>query len=449
MSDKEFRSRLISIAVPVALQNLMLALVGASDALMLGRLSQEAVSAVSLANQISFVMSLFIGSVIGGAGTLIAQYLGKGDRNTAKELMSISIELCIAISFVFFAVALLMPDKLMAIYTSEAELVEIGSGYLRIVSWSYLFTGISQAYLLMMKNDGRAGRSALISALTVFIDMFLDLFLIYGLAGIPKLGVTGCAVSTVIVEACAMAACIADSYGKGHIHPDKRSLQIHSLELLKDLSKVSLPMLTSGLAWGIGYSMHSLIMGHLGTDAVAAASIISVVQELVACFSKGLSSGAAIIVGQILGKGNFDEAKKCGAKFCKIAIGSGAVNAVMLLAIGLAADMFFILTDEARAYFFKMLAVMAVYLFAFSLNTIITCGVFPAGGDTLYDARSVIYSMWCFSIPLALLGTFVFHWNVMLIYALMMADEIVKIPWIYPRYKKYIWVKNMTRSDVL
>lgn len=446
-SQGKFRKELVAIAMPVALQNLMLALVGASDALMLGRLSQDAVSAVSLANQISFIMNLFIASVIGGCSTLITQYYGKGDQKTVKNLMSMGIRLCTLISIIFSLVTFFWPEYLMMFYTSEQELIRIGSQYLRIVSFSYLFASISQSYLCVMKISGRASKCAIISGMIVFIDMFVDFFLIYGIAGMPRLGVAGCAISTVVVEVCALIVCIVDSYQHEHIHPDRSSMLKYSKALYFDFSKIALPMLASCLAWGGGFSMHSMIMGHMGKDAIAAAAVIAVIQELVTCFCKGLSSGASIMTGQLLGQNKMEEAKVCGAKFCKIAVLSGIVSMAFLVVIGPIASMFFVLTDGAQTYLIQMMFVLAIYLFAYSLNTIIVCGIFPAGGDSLYDAKSVMISMWCFSLPLGLLGTFVFHWPVMVVFICVMADEIVKIPWLYPRYKKYIWVKNLTRED--
>lgn len=444
---RTFGKELLSIALPVALQNLMLALVGASDALMLGRLSQNAVSAVSLANQISFVMSLFSAAVIGGAAALIGQYYGKGDRETVKNIMSVSIRISFLISVVFFAAALLVPEFLMGLYTSDAELIAIGSKYLRIVSWSYLFTGISQNYLLVMKISGRASRSAIISTMTVLIDMFADVFLIYGIAGVPRLEEAGCAVSTVAVEACALIFCIAESYTENHIHPDIKSMFYHSKELGKDMLKISLPVLASSLTWGIGYTLNSAVMGRMGADAVAAMSITMVVVELTSCFCKGLSNGAQIMIGGLLGQNKFEEARIYGVRFCRIAFGCGILNAAMLLVVGPAAGCFFILTAQARTYLIQMMIFLALYLFAYSFNTIITCGVFPAGGDTIYDAMSVIISKWCFAVPLALLGLLVFKWPVMAVFICIMSDEIVKVPWIYPRYRKYIWVKNLTREQ--
>lgn len=90
---------------------------------------------------------------------------------------------------------------------------------------------------------------------------------------------------------------------------------------------------------------------------------------------------------------------------------------------------------------------MALYVFAYSINTVTVCGIFPAGGDAKYDAISVFFASWCFALPLALLGTFVFDLPVMVVYILMCADEIVKLPFVYPRYKKYLWLNNLTREE--
>lgn len=445
--NKVVIKELMTIAFPVALQNLMLALVGASDALMLGRFSQNAVAAVSLANQVSFIMNLFIASIVGGCSVLITQYYGKKDYDTVKKFMGMGIKLCVIVSLVFFVGAFFFPEILMRIYTPDRELISEGSEYLRIVSWSYLFSAVSQIYLAGMKISDRAGTSAAISVATVVIDMLVDLFLIYGLAGFPRLGISGCAISTVVVEASVFLFCLVDSYRKKHIHPNKNAMLCRSKILYKDLAKVSLPSLASCLTWGVGYSMRSMIMGHLGGDAIAADSVVAVILELATCFCKGLSSGATIMIGRLLGQNRLEEAKHCGARFSKISISCGFVNVVLLAICGGAASMFFVLSDDARNYLLKMLVVAATYIFAYAINTIVTCGVFPAGGDTIYDAQSVMISKWCFSLPLALLGTFVFHWPVLLVYIIVMSDEIVKVPWIYPRYKKYIWVKNITREN--
>jgi len=444
---KAFYRELTALALPIGLQSLLTALIGASDALMLGRLTQDAVAAVSLANQISFVMNLFLAAILGGGGALVAQYWGKGDRTMVKNLFCMLIKWTLGVSFFFFLLTALVPGALMRIYTKDAALIEIGASYLRIVGVSYLFSAAAQCCYLMMKVEGRAGRSVLISVVSLVIDVAADFFLIYGFAGAPKLGANGSAWSTIAVELIALLWCIAEFRRKDSVRPDLQGFKWFSSVVTKDLFKISLPMLASSLAWGLGFSMHSLIMGHLGSDATAAASIASIAQELVTCVCKGISAGAGIMVGKLLGQDLFDRAKLYGKRFWQISLWVGGVHMVLLCVVGPVAAKFFILSDAAQRYLIHMLIFSAFYVFAYSLNTIIVVGVLPAGGDAKYDAISVFFASWCFSLPLALLGVFVFHWPVMLIYILMCADEIVKLPWLYPRYKKYLWLNNLTRED--
>lgn len=447
LEKKDFYKELIGLAFPIGLQNLLVALIGATDALMLGRLSQDAVAAVSLANQVVFVMNLFVFSVIGGGGALIAQYWGKEDKVMVKNLFCFMLKWSFAISLVFFVLAMLIPEQLMRIYTPEENLIEIGASYLRAVGVSYLFTAITQCYYTKMKVEGKASISVVISIVTLVADVVLDFFLIYGIAGAPKLGSDGSAYSTVAVELIAMVWCIAESYKKDCIRVDFKGLRWFSKDVTKDFLKIFTPSLGSALAWGLSISMHSLIMGHLGSDATAAASITSVILELVTCVCKGISAGAGIIIGKLLGQSLFDKAKAYGRKLCHISFAVGGIHMLLLCILGPIATMFFVLTETAREYLIIMLIFTGIYVFAYSINTVIVCGIFPAGGDAKYDAVSVFLATWCFAIPLALLGTFVFHWPVMLIYIIMSIDEIVKVPFLYPRYKKYIWVNNLTREE--
>ena len=446
LEKKDFYKELLGLAIPIGLQNLLVALIGATDALMLGRLSQDAVAAVSLANQVVFVMNLFVFSVIGAGGALIAQYWGKEDKVMVKNLFCFMLKWSFAISLVFFALATFIPEQLMRIYTPEENLIEIGASYLRAVGISYLFAAVTQCYYTKMKIEGKASKSVIISIVTLVADVVLDFFLIYGIAGAPKLGSDGSAYSTVAVEFIAMVWCIVESYKKDCIHADFKGLKWFSKDVTKDFLKIFAPSLGSALAWGLSISMHSLIMGHLGSDATAAASITSVILELVTCVCKGISAGTGIIIGKLLGQSLFDKAKAYGRKLCHISLAVGGIHMLLLCILGPIATMFFVLTETAKQYLIIMLIFTGIYVFAYSINTVVVCGIFPAGGDSKYDAVSVFLATWCFAIPLAILGTFVFDWPVILIYILMSIDEIIKVPFVYPRYKKYLWVNNLTRE---
>lgn len=444
-NENQFQRELASLAIPLALQNLLNALVGASDALMLGRLTQDAVAAVSLANQISFVMSLFTGTIIGAISIIIAQYWGKKDYEKAKHFLGMAVRYVFVISIVFFLLSFCIPTRLMGIFTTDKELIRIGSEYLRIVSFSYLFSGVSQCFLMMMKISGFAKMSVWISVITVTIDMSVDFFLIYGIGKVPALGANGSAYSTIAVELIALLWCIIWSRKISKIHPNLHELCFYSKEYEKDIGDIIPGMLASNLSWGLSISVHSFILGHLGSDATAAASVTNIMQQMIQCLAHGFSSGAGIMIGQELGRNQLDKAKEYGKRFWKVATLSGIINILCVCIVGPIVYAFYVLTPQAKAYLFQMMIMSAFYLFAFAYNSIITCGIFPAGGDSKYDAISVFFSTWCFAIPLAMLGCFVFQWSVILVYIIMCMDEIIKVPFIFHRYHQYIWLKNLTR----
>ena len=447
--NKTFHGELLALAIPLALQNLLNALVGASDALMLGRLNQDSIAAVSLANQISFIMSLFYGAVIGAIGVLIAQYYGKKDYDGAKRFLAMAVRYVGLITVVFLVLAQCIPESLMRIFTPEQELIRIGAGYLRIVSFSYIFAGISQCFLMMMKVAEYAKLSVIISAVTVSVDMFVDFFLIYGIGPVPALGANGSAYSTIAVEAVALVWCLVWSCKNDSVRLGKDSLFYFSKVYEKDAWGIIPGMLASSLSWGLSMTMHSFILGHMGTDATAAASVTSVAQQLIQCITAGLSAGAGIMVGKLLGDNQLEKAKEYGKRFWKVSFVSGLINIGLIAIVGPLIYYFYVLEPQAKRYLIYMLIFSAAYMFAYAYNTIITCGVFPAGGDSKYDAISVFFATWCFAIPLALVACFVLHLPVITVYIIMCLDEIVKVPFIRRRYHRYLWVRNLTHEEGL
>lgn len=444
--DKQFNKELMTLAIPFALQGLLTSLVGASDALMLGRLTQDSIAAVSLANQVSFIMSLFLWAMVGAMSVLTAQYYGKDDHENVKRLLSMALRYALAIAVVFFLLAFFIPDKLMMIFTDELELIRIGAEYLRIVSFSYPFMCMTQGYLMLMKIDGRANMSVWISAVTVVVDMVADFFLIYGFGKIPALGANGSAYSTIVVELIGFVWCVVASFEKGRIRPSFQSLVTFTAFLEKDSIHIAIPMLGSSLSWGLSMAAHSSIIGHLGTDATAAYSVTNVATSLIQCLSQGLASGSGVMLGALLGKNMLDKAKEYGRRFWNVSIYCGIANAILVAMIGPVVYKFYVLEPLAKHYLVMMIAYNVLYMFAYSFNTIFTCGVFPAGGDAKYDAISVFIATWCLALPISCIGCFVFKWPVMVVYMVMCADEICKFPFLIPRYRKYIWLKNLTRD---
>ncbi|MDD7388909.1 MAG: MATE family efflux transporter [Lachnospiraceae bacterium] len=445
-SDRVFCRKLFQLTAPIALQSLMLASVAAADAIMLGSVEQNSMSAVSLATQIQFIQNMILSAIVSTAGILGAQYWGKGDRQTVNDIFCISLRCCGLISLLFFAGCMFFPRYLMLIFTNEEVLITIGIRYLRIAGWSYLLTGISQCYLAVMKVSEHASQTALISSGAVVINIILNAVFIYGLFGLPAMEVQGAALATLIARAIELIWCIICSLKDGYIRPDLSRFLKRNPLLSADFRKCALPLLGAGLFWGVGFTSYTAFMGHMGTDAAAANSIAAVVRDLICCACNGISSGGGILVGHELGAGNLKRGKLYGDRLVKLAFLCGFLSTGVMLAVTPLVLRFVKLTDGAAGYLTGMMVIMAFYMIGRAVNTIIINGIFASGGDTLFDMYSLAVCMWGIAIPLAAAGTFLFHWPVLVVYACTCLDEVGKIPWVMAHYKKYKWVKDLTRE---
>ena len=439
---RSLRKEIVRLALPIALQQFMTALVGACDAIMLGKLSQDAMSAVSLATQVTFVFNLFMFAFMAGENMFVAQYYGKGDYTGISQVFSLVTKICGCIAVVFLAGTLFFPEQLMRILTNEETLVVLGSEYLRVIGISYVFSGIAQTFLAIMKNCGAVNMSTLINGVMVILNIALNAVFIFGLSGFPKMGIKGAALATVLATVVQFLWSVG--YVLCRIRAVKFSLKSCEKKLFGRFWQKAVPLLINNLAWGIGFSMYSVIMGHLGTDAVAANGIANISKNLVVCFCLGLGNAGSIIVGNRLGADRLQEAKEVGETLTKTAIIAGIVSGLVLVALSPFITKMVDLTPTARGYLQKMLLISSYYIAGKSVNCMTIGGIFAAGGDSKFGMLCDSVTLWCIIVPLGCICAFILKLPVMVVYFVLNLDEIIKLPVVYKHYKKYKWIKNLT-----
>lgn len=439
---RSLRKEIVRLALPIALQQFMTALVGACDAIMLGKLSQDAMSAVSLATQVTFVFNLFMFAFMAGENMFVAQYYGKGDYTGISQVFSLVTKICGCIAVVFLAGTLFFPEQLMRILTNEETLVVLGSEYLRVIGISYVFSGIAQTFLAIMKNCGAVNMSTLINGVMVILNIALNAVFIFGLSGFPKMGIKGAALATVLATVVQFLWSVG--YVLCRIRAVKFSLKSCEKKLFGRFWQKAVPLLINNLAWGIGFSMYSVIMGHLGTDAVAANGIANISKNLVVCFCLGLGNAGSIIVGNRLGADRLQEAKEVGETLTKTAIIAGIVSGLVLIALSPFITKMVDLTPTARGYLQKMLLISSYYIAGKSVNCMTIGGIFAAGGDSKFGMLCDSVTLWCIIVPLGCICAFILKLPVMVVYFVLNLDEIIKLPVVYKHYKKYKWIKNFT-----
>lgn len=445
LEDKAYFRRLLLIALPIAFQNLMLAMVAAADAIMLGRLDQDSMAAVSLATQVQFVLIMMLCAIVVGISILGAQYWGKNDRSVIDEVFAIGIRLTSVISIAFFIGCYFFPSYLMKCFANDANLIAIGAKYLKIASWSYLISGLSQCYLAVMKVTDKVTQAAWISTCTVIINIILNAIMIFGLAGCPSMGAEGAAYATLLARIAELASCAALSLRNGYVRIKFGNLIRWNRLLSLDFLKCSMPVMGSYMLWGVGFTAYTAIVGHLGSDAAAANSIAAVVRDLMCCLCNGLGAASAITIGNELGAGQLEAAKKHGDCIMKLSFGVGVFSTLVVISTIPIVLRYMKLSDAAREYIVGMFIIMAIYMIGRCFNTIVENGIFTAGGDTFFDTYTLAICMWGVALPCAFISAFWLRLPVLVVYACTCLDEVGKIPWVVYHHYRYKWVKNLTR----
>lgn len=444
--SKTFYRALASLVIPITIQNFITNAVNSADIFMLGYVGQTELSAVSLANQFQFLLTGFFFGISSGVVMLASQYWGKKDTDSIQAVMGIAIKIAFGITFILALGAVAVPASLMRIYTNNETLTAIGASYLRIVGISYVCMSFSQVYHCALRSMERARLSTAISSAALILNVVLNAVFIFGIGGAPKLGVIGVAIGTTAARAAELVLCVLDAArGKVFQLDLKMMFGRHKL-LLADFCKYSVPALINDFSWTFAFSTYSIIMGHMNADVVAASSVATTVRNLCTILCFALGSGASVLLGIKIGEGKMEEAKRDARKSCQVTLAVGILTGVVILLLRPVVFLCFSLTERAAGYLDFMLWVSAYYVVGQAVNTLLIAGIFRAGGDSRFGMICDTIDMWCISVPLGFLSAFVWKLPPMAVYFILCLDEFWKIPAVYVHYKKFGWLKDITRE---
>ncbi len=443
-----FYSHIFKLVLPIVIQNLLSAAVSSADVVMLNYVGQSSISAVSLAAQYASVLFMVFYGLGTGATILCAQYYGKGDMQAIQVVEGIAMRFSLLISLLFSGCALLLPEWMMRIFTNDGELIAIGASYLRCMSVCYLCWGITEVYLAVLRSIGRGVVSTAMNVLAFSLNILLNAVFIFGLFGAPQLGAMGVAIATSLSRLIELGACFAVSFLSKDIKLDFRYLFARNQTLFSDFVKLSLPALGNDISWSVAFSMYSVILGHLGTDVVAANSFVIVVRNFGTILCFGMASAGGILLGNIIGENKLEDARAGAKKLMKLTVATGALGGLIILAATPFVMKYAALSEQSMHYLKYMLLINTYYVMGAAVNTTLIAGVFRAGGDSRFGFICDTIDMWCYAVPLGFLAAFVFKLPVMWVYFLLCTDEFVKWPWVIRHYRSGKWLNNITRDDL-
>lgn len=444
--QKGFYRALFALVIPITIQNFLNSAVNFADVFMLGFVGQSALSAISLANQYQFILHGVFFGINSGIIMLCSQYWGKKDLRSIQAVMGIALKIAMTITAIVAVCAIAFPRQLMLVYTNDLELVGIGVTYLRIIGLSYFIMSISQVYESTLRSVERAKTSTVITSIALLLNVFLNAVFIFGLFGMPKLGVLGVAVATLIARIVEFILCMADLLAGKIFKPDiKLIFGSHKL-LFKDFLKYSLPAVANDIIWTLAFTTYSVILGHMGSDIVAANAVNTNVRDLCTILCFGMSGGGAVLLGKTIGEHRMKDAERDARRLCWTTLLVGIATALVIIAIRPLILHIFDLTPVAGKYLNIMLLISSYYAIGQAMNTLTIAGIFRAGGDSRFGLICDSVVMWAISVPLGFLSAFVFHFPPMVVYFILCLDEIWKFLPVIIRYRSRKWLKDITRD---
>ena len=336
----------------------------------------------------------------------------------------------------------------MRLFSESPETIEAGSQYLRVVSVSFLFMGFSQVYMSALRSVGKVVIPSVIYVVSLCVNVFFNATFIFGLFGLPKLGVVGVAMGTVIARVMEVLICLVYSAFYSDIKFRMKYLFSKAGILLQDFLKICAPAVANDVVWSLAASAFTAILGHIGDDMVAANAVAVMVVNIGAIACRGFANATTIIISQALGQNNLEAAKVYGKRMLQITIVVSLIGCGIILLVRPFIMDFYLdkLSETAISYLGSIMIMTTWRLVGEGINTCLICGCFRGGGNSKFGMIIDTFFMWCVAVPLMAIAAYLLKLPPIWVYFVMSIDEFEKMPVVFWYYKKGKWMKNITRD---
>ena len=446
-----FYKRLIALALPMIVQNLITNSLGLVDTFMVGTLGEAPLAGVTLANIPIFVVQLIMFGFQSGSSVLISQYKGKGDLNAINRVMGLAMYSAGAITFAFALILTFLPHQFMSLFGNDPEIISIAVDYARIVGWSYFFDSFVQIYNGTHRAMGEPRRGMYILCVSMVVNTFLNWVFIYGKLGAPAMGAEGAALATLLARVVSFIIMIVWAVRDKKFRINLFLLLRPGQEMARRFIRIATPVVLNETLWSLGFSMYPTIMGHMdgSKEILAAYAIAGNITNLCTVGIFAIAGTAAILVGQEIGSGNMHEVKSLGGLLSVIASLFGLV--IGLISYGLLHLIvipylypLFDLSGRAASICTMMLTVVFLTMLLRAFCTTNIVGVLRGGGDVRMATIIDIGPLWVVAVPLAALCGLVLDLGVLWVYLCIAMEELTKCILGFLRYRSGAWVRDVT-----
>ena len=450
--DKSFYRNVAALSWPIILQNLLNHSLAFLDSFMVGSLGEQYLSGVSLANTVFFMAILILFGLQSGSSVLISQYYGKGDTTAINRVMGIGFGLCLAFSAVIALTLVFFSMQIYSLTTSDMALVAIAAEFGRIAGLSIVFNSLSVLYLSAHRSMENPRIGMYILGCSMAVKTLLNAILIFGMLGLPAMGVRGAALATLLSRVIEFVITLLYALRNKHFRLQPKALFHPGKTIFKDYMKFSLPVVINETMWGFGASIYTVIFGHLGNavEALAAYAIVSNIERMLGSLHAGLGHVAAIVVGKELGANRRDHAYKGGITMAAVTTSSGLFSGLVMVSLSYVFILPYVFplfgaSAQTIRIGAPILLTMAATmpLRAFNFSGIV--GLFRGGGDARAGMVIDIVCMYMIALPLAALAGLVMQLSAPIVFLAVCTEELAKATCVFIRIRQKRWLQNITR----
>ena len=443
-SEKHFFKTVCALAIPVTLQSILQASFSVVDQIMIGQLGSVQVAGVGLAGKFSSVFTVLVSAIGAVAGIMIAQYLGQRQQKAVARSFYANLYAAGGAAAVFTVLCLFFPEKIMGIYTQDPGTRQAAASYLTILSATYLPVAGASLLSALLRCLGKAALPLYASIAAALLNTGLNYILIFGKLGLSPMGADGAAIATAISQAVNFLLILAlyiKCSDKPVLGPPAQSRSIPFNR--RQYAAMLLPILVCELMWSLGENVYAAIYGHLGTDACAAMTLTNPIQGLMIGALCGLSQAAGVVIGKLLGTGEYEEAYQAAKKLLLYGLaGSLALSVVLLIVKGLYVEIYRV-EDSVKLLTCQILTVYALIAPFKVQNMILGGGIIRSGGKTRYTMWIDLVGTWGFGVPLGLLASFVLKLSIPYVYFLLSLEECVRFGISLVVLRKRKWMQQL------
>lgn len=445
--DGTFYKTFFKLAIPVTIQYFVTASLNLVDNIMVGQLGAVELASVGLANQVYFLLLLFLLGVSGGASVFTAQFWGKRDLKSIHRVLGLSLIISGAAALIFFVISVFNSHAILRLFSDDQPVIHLGAQYLRITSISYVMTAITACYSAVLRSSGEVKLPMRVNVIAIITNTVFNYILIFGNFGAPKLGVAGAAIATLIARLIETTILLTASYRHEYVVNSKfTEMFIIPADLVKRFVNTTSGVVVKDFIWAFGMVLYMIVYAKMGTDVVASINIVSTVRQLMTVLFNGIASACLVMVGNKIGAEDYSTAFSYSKRFLLL---TTMVSIVMAILTVLGSS--FILSPynispavfkQARA----ILCILALYMPITVIDMVAIVGVFRSGGDVTFCLVMDLVAVYFIGLPLGFLGQAVWHLPIEGVFALFSSQEIFKFILCTKRFISKRWINNLVRD---